>query len=160
MKVVGIDPGLEGAIAVIDRDTGYVSVADMPVEFGEIDCRSLHAILKGEAPNLVVIEKLHGQPAFGAANFKLGGSYYAAVYCCQILSIPMERVTPQRWKKAILEGTKKDKPAAVKWARGAYPNVSLYLEGSKKTSHDRAEALALAEFGLRIRGGHCGEFDN
>ena len=155
MTVIGIDPGLEGAIATISP--AGVVIAPMPVEFDEIDARALCNYLSRKMPALVVVEKLHGMPGFGASNFKFGGSYYAAIYCCQILGLPMERVTPQRWKKAILEGTNKDKKAAIKWARNAYPSVNLKPPNKSTLSHDYAEALALAEYGCRMKGVNRGE---
>jgi len=152
LRIVGIDPGLEGAVATI-WENGEVTISPMPIEFGEIDSRGLYVLLKTANPELVVVEKLHGMPHFGANNFKFGGSYYAAVYCCQILQIPMERVSPQRWKANVLAGTDKSKQAAIKWAKGAYPKANLIAPGKRVASHDYAEALALAEFGLRMKGG-------
>jgi crossover junction endodeoxyribonuclease RuvC len=159
LRIVGIDPGLEGAIAALDHyehSTPVVhAIFSMPVDFDgtEINGRGLYTLLGSLNPDLVVVEKLQGNPAFGANNFKFGGSYYAAIYVCQILGLSMERITPQRWKKTILEGTAKDKKAAIKWARGAYPTANLVPEGQKTASHDFAEALCLAEFGLRLKVG-------
>lgn len=161
MKVMGIDPGLEGALAVVDSDCllALPLVRDMPVKTFEdeieIDFDRLLAYLDEMAPDLIVVERLQGTPAFGSKNFKLGASYFAVVYAAG--QRQMLRVKPQTWKGEILYGTAKDKEAAVSYIQGLYPALDLFpsvrkVKGKPKPSHDRAEAVCMALYGARLYG--------
>jgi crossover junction endodeoxyribonuclease RuvC len=56
-------------------------------------------------------------------------------------------VTPQRWKKTMLDGQGKDKDAARFKAQALFPQIELHLK-----KHDgRADALLIAEFARRTR---------
>ena len=65
------------------------------------------------------------------------------------LNIPVELVSPQRWKKEIMADQGKDKSAARFKAMALFPSLADQL---KLVKHDgRAEALLLAEYGRRLR---------
>lgn len=156
MRIVGIDPGLEGAIACLDDNAP--SVSDMPTRQFEketwIDFRLVVQRLDIFMPELIVIERLQGQPTFGSRNFKLGCSYGAVLNAAEYLAVPLLLVKPQTWKKALLEGTDKSKEAAVGFIQNLYPNLDLFpsgiRKGKPKPSHDRAEAVCLALYGRKF----------
>ena len=66
------------------------------------------------------------------------------------LLLPYNRVTPQRWKKLMMDGiAAKDKDASRHRAQQLFPLADLRLK-----KHDgRAEALLIAEYGHRTLGG-------
>jgi hypothetical protein len=71
MTVIGIDPGLKGAICVLDG-TRVVHLEDLPVHKvqhgqrakvrNELDLHAIAAVLKRHAPDHVYIEKVHAMP--------------------------------------------------------------------------------------------------
>lgn len=154
MVVVGIDPGLTGAIAAVDS-AGSCSVVDMPtialpgngLVKRRVDGLAVARMLRTMVPScdacLVVIEDVQaiGGSAVQtmASMMRSVGTIEAAV---EILRLPMERARPQTWKKFY--GLDGDKKAALNVARQLYPVAPLTLA----KHHNRAEALLLAHFGM------------
>ena len=145
--VVGIDPGLKGGIALLGDDGG-ASALPMPLIGSKPDIDTLRSILLEHSPKVVVLEKVHSMPKQGVAStFKLGLGYGMIQGALQALGVPFVLVTPQTWKKYVLEGTKKDKDAAVEYVVQRYPWVDL-KPGQKRKAHDgMADALCIATYG-------------
>ncbi len=154
MIICGIDPGLQGAIAVLDESGKCIHLSDMPTRpeekkgHKEVDTLELYNLLCSFAEEKfdtkVFVEKVG--PIKGAASqktFNFGRNYEAILSCLKILLIPYFRVLPQEWKN-ILKGSDKSKQAAISWATHAFP----YLEIDNKDG--RAEALIIAEYGRRL----------
>jgi hypothetical protein len=148
LTFLGIDPGLKGAIAFLDG-RGKLRVDDLPTRSvsgnrREIDPHAFRALLPAALPTLVVIEKVNADPHFGSgSSFTFGNVYGSLIAVLSLYGAPFERVTPQRWKPAILQGTDRSKNAALSWARGRWPKVEFQRD-------DHAEAAALAEFARRL----------
>ena len=162
MRVFGIDAGLSGAL-VLMNDGVVTDYQSMPTRVNprgkkEICALTLWEILhywqnKHDCQwvDLAVVEQLHALPGDGKvslATFMKGVGKILAVL--EILGIPREEPTPQQWKKVVLAGTDKSKDAAVGYVQSRYPTVNLVLPGSKKPSHDVADAVCLAEYGRRL----------
>lgn len=143
MIVVGIDPGLTGAVAKLDNGE-LMDLLDMPVYDGRVDARGLYLRLQGWGrPYMVVIEDVHSMPGQGvASSFKFGRSVGAIEGVVGALSYPHTRLTPQRWKQKMgLIG--KDKDASRGMARELHP---LYADKfARKKDDGRAEAALIAE---------------
>lgn len=143
MRIVGIDPGVTGAMAVIDGT--HYDVADLPVVDGFVDGSLVRDALIAWNPDVVWLEKTHTMPKGGQANFSSGYSQGALRTAVQSLDIPLELVLPTAWKKTQgLIG--KDKEASLALARNLFPAMDLHL----KKHHDRAEALLIARHGRTI----------
>lgn len=150
-RIVGIDPGLSGGLALITPIGAYVE--EMPLAGKEIDAAEVAVLLKGWAPDVVYVEQVHSMPKQGvASSFKFGMGYGTIRAAVVVLGYRLELVSPQSWKKIVLAGTLKDKDAAVDWARRSYPLVKLVPPGCRKAHDGMADALAIAEFG-RLREG-------
>lgn len=153
--VVGIDPGLNGAVAVIAN--GKARVFAMPTSIISATRREvdsvvlLHTLLdlpEGE-PTLAVLEKVNGQPGWGASNFIFGSAYGAARSVLQIGGWELIDVRPQGWKPVVLgPGPKWSKKQAIDWVLKHYPGTNLKPVGSWTPSHDWAEAVCLAHYGV------------
>lgn len=165
MRIIGIDPGVHGAVALFERQLDsvrLVSVDDTPTfevsvlkktakggraRRNEYDVAAMINLLlaRGQV-DLAVIENLHPMPKNGGiGNFRSGYGFGLWVMACSAFGIPLERVAPQTWKAAMLKGLPKGKKASLIRARELYPQAPLELEG-----HDgRADALMLATYGLR-----------
>jgi crossover junction endodeoxyribonuclease RuvC len=166
MIYIGIDPGLSGAVAVIDEgvintmDPVTVSVFDTPtaVVEGEKTKREYLAtamalLLKsyaGRTDVLAVLEHVHSMPKQGVSSsfcFGRGKGMWEGILAAY--NIPTELVSPQRWKKEIMADQGKDKSAARFKAMALFPSLADQL---KLVKHDgRAEALLMAEYARRLR---------
>ena len=145
---LGIDPGLSGAVAVLDHAGELVSVTDLPVirdlslawiDGGELQSIILTALQGRQARAL--IERVSSMPGQGiASSFLFGVGFGSVLSVLQALRIPLEFVTPGVWKKSY--GLSKDKHASLHKARLLFPSAELHL-----AKHDgRAEALLIARY--------------
>jgi crossover junction endodeoxyribonuclease RuvC len=159
---IGIDPGLSGAVAVLDDQGGICDpfVFDTPTVLveGEKTKRkylvpAMAALLRPYSRNpyaLAVLENVHSMPKQGVASsfcFGEGKGMWEGILAA--LEIPTELVSPQRWKKEIMADQGKEKSAARFKAMSLFPSLADQL---KLVKHDgRAEALLMAEYGRRLR---------
>jgi crossover junction endodeoxyribonuclease RuvC len=153
--VIGIDPGLTGALAYF-KDGELIGVRDMPVmaqvtgKGNTIDCIELVKLLKpfeGQA-RVVIIEKVQSMPTDGVAGaFKFGKTAMAPEALAYAFRLPMHFVTPASWKtKAKLN--KKNKGSSRSMAKTMWPDQA---ESFTLVKHDgRAEAALIAHFGLQL----------
>ena len=165
MKVIiGIDPGLEGAVSSI-ADSGVViwptpsfelspgkntrRAYDMP-SMVDILASALQGFKPDEA--MCIYERAGAMPDQSAqAGFMQGVGWGLWQGMLTAMQIPYEIVAPQRWKKVMLDGLPKGKGSSVCRAQALYPAVSLLrTPRSRLPSHDMADALLLAAYGLRV----------
>lgn len=146
MLTLGVDPGLTGALALLDADGQPELVADLPVirdgrlawiDGGALQNTLLDA-LRGR-PCRAVVERVSAMPKQGIASaFNFGVGIGSVLAVLQTLRLPLEFVTPAAWKGAM--GLGRDKRASLDKARLLFPTADLSL-----AKHDgRAEALLLA----------------
>lgn len=148
MLTLGIDPGLTGAVAVLDADGQPELVADLPVirdcSLAWIDGAALQSMLldalRGR-PCRAILERVSSSPQQGVASaFTFGVGFGSILATLQTLRLPLELVTPAAWKAAM--GLSRDKRASLDKARLLFPTTDLHLQ-----KHDgRAEALLLAYY--------------
>jgi crossover junction endodeoxyribonuclease RuvC len=151
---IGIDPGLSGAVAILDQAGELVSVTDLPVirdlSLAWIDGNELQSIilaaLQGRTAG-AIIERVSSMPGQGvASSFQFGVGFGSVLSVLQALHIPLEFVTAAVWKRSY--GLGKDKHASLHKARLLYPAAELHLA----KHHGRAEALLVARYSLnRLR---------
>lgn len=152
MIVIGIDPGLTGAIALI-QDGKYLDLMDMPtiakggsgkVKY-EVSPVAITQFLRAKVPvdsgAAAIIERVNSMPGQGAATvFSLGDSFGCARAVIACFGLPYRDVTPQVWKKHFSLSTDKEQSRAL--ASKLFPEAELHL----KRFHDRAEALLMARY--------------
>jgi crossover junction endodeoxyribonuclease RuvC len=148
MNWIGIDPGLDGAIAVI-CDAGITLLDTPTVSTGkrrEMDLYAIVRLLKGltcSQDALVSIEAVHSMPRQGVAStFAFGKGFGMWLGVLAALNIPHQAVAPQTWKKIMLRDAGKEKDASRVKAMQLFPQVADQL--SRKKDHGRADALLLA----------------
>jgi len=147
MKILSIDPGLRGGVALLGVSN---PVADMlPLCGKDIDGLAIANMLRSTKPDLVILEKVHSMPKQGVAStFKFAEGYGRIKGILEGLGIPYQLVTPQEWKKHVLKGTNKDKDAAIQYVRRKYPTINL-MPRRKRTPQDGiADAVCIAEYGM------------
>lgn len=153
MMIVGIDPGLSGAIVEFDGDEQAVfSSTNMPtleLKRGgktrrEINIAVLVALLKSSASAHVFIEQVGAMPGQGVSSmFAFGKSYGIVLGVVAALGHPYTTVPAMRWKKTLGVPAAKD---------GARARASQLLPGSAdhwplKKDEGRAEAALIALYG-------------
>jgi crossover junction endodeoxyribonuclease RuvC len=116
--VIGIDPGISGAIAVFDWATqSLVEVVDMPtleVDSGKTKKRHISAVSLANYLTLfsnahVVIEKVGAMPGQGVSSmFNFGRSAGIIEGVVAAMQFPSTYVTPAIWTKAVGRAAGKD----------------------------------------------------
>ena len=145
--IIGIDPGISGAIATLTGDS-LVDVVDMPtMKNGKkqmVNAAELAKLLSSYKSNntVVYLERVSAMPGQGVSSmFNFGVSFGIIQGITGALQIPMVLVTPQLWKKkAGLLG--KDKDCARTLAQQLYPAAPL----GRKKDCGRADAILIARF--------------
>ena len=128
--VLGIDPGLDGGVALIlpGGAEAHVTPTLAAGQGGKrlFDTTGMLNLLRAHPIDLAVIEAVGPMPKQGVTStFRFGEGYGLWLGMLAALGIPVQTVKPQAWKKVILAGTPKDKAAAVQYVQRRYPAVSL-----------------------------------
>lgn len=154
---IGIDPGIAGAIAVLDLEGKLVAHYKFPVlifaKKKQINIAELHAWLisnKFFAP-LATVERVHAMPKQGVtSSFTFGMGFGVLQGLLVALEIPYCLVEPKRWKGDIMADSAKDKDASVAIALRLFPQTREILIGPKGgRDHNIADALLISEWSRR-----------
>jgi crossover junction endodeoxyribonuclease RuvC len=152
-RIIGIDVGLSGAIAMMQGET-LTGIVDMPTVTldrngkakRQISIPELIAILDEFKPEEAYIEKVFAMAGQGVTSvFSFGRSLGAIEGVIAARSIKATLITPQTWQKAM--GVSGGKDGARARAMELFPyNVDYF----KLKKHDgRADAALIACWGLR-----------
>ena len=153
MRIVGIDPGLNGAIAFLENNR-VLGIFDMPVmSEGKKNKRQLNSaqlvnILKDnmddEKNTIIIVEQVNAMPGQGVTSmFNFGQSFGILKGICSSMQLPMYFVRPAKWKKYFnLINSKKD--ASRTKAIEIFPYFSQQL--SKKKDSNKADAILISSF--------------
>ena len=153
IKIIGIDPGLSGAIAIL-QNKKVLAVFDMPVMAeGKKNKRQLNSaqlvniikenILKNEDV-AVVVEQVNAMPGQGVTSmFNFGQTFGAIKGVCAALSLPIFFVRPSKWKKHF-ELINSSKDASRTKVIEMYPSLSNQL--AKKKDVNKSDAILIARY--------------
>ena len=154
MKVLGIDPGISGGLAIVeitDRAAPVlVECIDIPVvgtgAKERVDVTAICKFIDRHKPIRAPIERAQAMPKQGASSgFKYGravGAIEAAITLC---AVPVEIIEPSAWKKFWkLPGKDKEsgRQKALQLFRAAHAALA------RKKDHGRAEASLIALYGV------------
>lgn len=134
---LGIDPGRQGAIAVLDSDTMAVAVHDMPDTTA-----GLHDLIAGlPLIKVALLEKPFFPRMIGITNaVKIATAYGTLTGALAWRSISVREIPPVEWKKRL--GLSSVKAASREKASMLFPDIA---EQFKRVKDDgRAEAAILA----------------
>jgi crossover junction endodeoxyribonuclease RuvC len=155
--ILGIDPGLSGALALYDPATNLLDVRDVPTlsltrnlkNKREVDVQALVDMIAWMATSLptVFIENATPMPGQGSSSIFSFGKTFGILYgVCAANKLVIERVAPQSWKRLL--AVPKDKDGARARASVLLPRHSTNWPLKK---HDgRAEAALIALYGYRV----------
>ncbi|RPG99842.1 MAG: crossover junction endodeoxyribonuclease [Candidatus Pelagibacter sp. TMED118] len=155
MLIIGIDPGISGAICFFEDDK-VVDIIDMPSMtdgkknkkqvngaqiYNEINERIKNRPLKDVK---VVIEHVTAMPGQGVTSmFNFGQSFGVLKGICSAMQLSTFFVRPVKWKK-YFNLIKSEKSASRTKAIEIFPQVSSML--SKKKDINKADAILIACF--------------
>lgn len=155
--IVGIDPGLSGAVVRYDPLTGNLIVHDVPTfqltrngkSKREIDLVSLARIMDdlcSPPGTRVIVEQVSSMPGQGVSSvFAFGKAYGILLGVAASTFCPVETVTPAVWKRAM--GVTASKDGARARASALLPQHAYNWTRAKDDG--RAEAALIALYGLR-----------
>ena len=153
MKIIGIDPGLGGGIAVLENNK-VLDIFHMPVmSEGKKNKRQLNSaqlvklikdnISKNEEVS-VVVEQVNAMPGQGVTSmFNFGQTFGAIKGVCAALGLPIFFVMPAKWKKHF-ELINSSKDSSRTKAIEMYPSLSNDL--AKKKDVNKSDAILIARF--------------
>ena len=155
MLIIGIDPGISGAICFFE-DGQVKEIIDMPVMAdGKKNKRQINGpqvyneILKRinkfqKKDIIVVIEQVSAMPGQGVTSmFNFGQSFGVLKGICSAMQLSMFFIRPAKWKKYFgLIKTEKD--ASRTKVIEIFPYISSEL--SRKKDSNKADAVLIASF--------------
>lgn len=172
--IIGIDPGVHGAVAVIDselatvhatptiaitkrgrnrrKDGSYGTRVDRNYNLPDV-----YALLGEFSGAHVYLESAEPRRAEGVvSSFKSGGGYMMWQAFCVALGYPLEIVRPRVWQAAMFRGIGGTDPKqqSILAAQRLFPTVSLWrTEKCRVPDHNFADALLIAGYGQRLMAG-------
>lgn len=148
---IGIDCGINGAIAVLDQDYDIVQVFDMPTmetKVGKTIKRRVHPfgivaelnLFRGDRV-FAMIEQVNAMPNQGVTSmFSFGRSLGVVEGVLSGMAFPYDLVTSGVWKKAM--GVNASKDGARELAMRTWPKHAELFK--RKKDDGRAEAALIA----------------
>ena len=153
MRIFGIDPGLAGAIAILDGNK-VVDFTDLPtMSDGKKNKRQLNSAHLSQYiqknildinRTVVVVEQVNAMPGQGVTSmFNFGQTFGAIKGISATLKLPIFFVRPSKWKKHF-ELINSSKDASRTKAIEMYPSFADQL--SKKKDVNKSDAILIARF--------------
>jgi crossover junction endodeoxyribonuclease RuvC len=147
-RYLGIDPGLSGALAIVEMINGIpmlIDAIDMPSTGtntkARVDIIAAAQWIAKHAPSIAYVERAQAYPGQGRSSaFSYGRSVGAIEATIALCQIPMILVEAAVWKRRLhLPG--KDKEASRARALQLFPVQHALL--ARKKDHGRADACLL-----------------
>lgn len=152
MRIIGIDPGLSGGIAILD-DLKIFDVFDMPImsegkkNKNQLNSAQLVNIIKKNIVSgntFVIVEQVSAMPGQGVTSmFNFGQTFGSIKGICAALNLPIFYVRPAKWKKHF-ELINSSKDASRTKVIEMYPSISDRL--SRKKDVNKADAILIARY--------------
>jgi crossover junction endodeoxyribonuclease RuvC len=147
--IIGIDPGLDGGLAIISGS--HIELLEtIPTEpkggfiKRRVDAQKLSNILRVFPNAVCYLEGVASRPGQGVASvFSFGDTYGCIRGVLGALNIPTYTVAPQTWKKELKISSKED---SLKASQDLFLNLKF-----RKKDHNIAEALLIAYYGQEER---------
>lgn len=153
MSIIGIDPGVSGAVAIVAGRE--VVCHDMPTveirgkrKVDPVGLRAILATIDSEGIEAVVLEHVQGVQGTGATSaFSFGRSFGIVEGVVAGLALPLTLVRPQVWTKDL--GVSRDKGQHRDAARRLWPaHAGLF---ARVKDDGRADAALMAHWYARSR---------
>tara|TARA_Y100000768_G_scaffold373494_1_gene342187 strand:+ start:213 stop:701 length:489 start_codon:yes stop_codon:yes gene_type:complete len=152
MRIIGIDPGLSGGIAILD-DLKVFDIFDMPImsegkkNKNQLNSAQLVNIIKKHivsGDTFVIVEQVGAMPGQGVTSmFNFGQTFGSIKGVCAALDLPIFYVRPTKWKKHF-ELINSSKDASRTKVIEMYPSISSRF--SRKKDVNKADAILIARY--------------
>ena len=158
MMILGIDPGISGALAFLSQGGKVAYLFDMPImQTGGANAKAknvvngaaLAKIFRAQPIRRCLLERISTMPGQGVATQgSMMRGFGTIDGVLQAIGISYELVSPVSWKKHFgLKGGPENKEVSRTLAQRWYPEADLSL----KKHHNRAEAILIARWGMAKR---------
>lgn len=150
MTTLGINPGLNGALAWMTEDGEIVEVADLPIlteapRRKSIDVMALVELLARRPISRAVIEAVHARPAnSNVSDFAFGRILGAIEALVMASGTPLMRVVPIAWRKSACLAAGVGTDSIIGAATYLVPSSRPFIQ-----RHDHASAVLIAWWGSR-----------
>lgn len=157
--ILGIDPGLSGALAFYDPKLNTLAIHDTPTFIITVNKKPRRIMDEDELCRIIdiyqlshelraIVENVHSMPEQGvASSFKFGVCFGAIRGALAALRVPRQYVEPAVWKRHFKLTS--DKDASRRRASELLPQHAALW--SLKKHDGRAEAALLAYFGAQLK---------
>ena len=153
MIIIGIDPGISGALAILEGKR-VMKIIDMPVmsegkkNKRQVNSALLASLIKENTKDydeiVVVVEQVNAMPGQGVTSmFNFGQTFGAIKGICATLELPIHFIRPSKWKR-YFELINSSKDASRTKAIEMYPHLSKEL--SKKKDVHQSDARLIARY--------------
>lgn len=143
---LGLDPGKTGAVAIISRDLEVLVLEDLPIVDDRIDYLALYHLVAARHITAAALEQplSYGMNAYTCLSI---GTTWGLCLGAVLQANPARLLTPtaSSWKKH--SGLTADKAMSKATAQALFTGLP------KRLRHDKAEALLLAHYALRVTTG-------
>ena len=151
--IFGIDPGVSGAISVLENKK-IIEVYEMPTMIDgkknkkQVNGSQVANIIKERLNDdneiIVVVEHVNAMPGQGVTSmFNFGQSFGVIKGICSALSLPIYFVRPSKWKRHF-NLIKTNKDASRTKVIETYPEISSKLY--RKKDSNKADAILIARY--------------
>lgn len=153
---IGIDPGKDGALAILSDDVISLAGVEGKVFIIPFDDRRFNTYLRcvpawhyRNHKIVCVLEHVGAMPGQGSVSmFNFGQNFGWIRGILDAHGVPYELVRPQKWKKEF--SCTSDKNTSVAVAQRLFPDLDLRKTDKCKKPHDGiCEALLMAEYARR-----------
>ena len=153
MIIIGIDPGVSGAISILENKK-VIEVFEMPTMIdGKKNKRQVNGsqvinIIKEKLNDkkevIVVVEQVNAMPGQGVTSmFNFGQSFGVIKGICAALSVPIYFVRPSKWKKHF-NLIKTNKDASRTKVIEIFPYISSKIP--RKKDSNKADSILIAKY--------------
>ena len=155
MFIIGIDPGISGAICFFENGK-IIEIIDMPImndgkkNKKQVNGAQIYNEIYKQIKNIskheinVVLEQVSAMPGQGVTSmFNFGQSFGVIKGICAAMRLPLHFVRPTKWKK-YFNLLNSEKQASRTKAIEIFPEISHKL--SKKKDINKADAILIASF--------------
>lgn len=144
MKIMGIDPGKNGGICILDQSGEVLTLIKMPATPSDL----YNFLVEHSDCNACVLEKVGGMPGNGgSAMFNFGKGYgwlEMALIACKIKTVT---VTPQKWQKYYQLGSSSS-CTHTEWKNKLKAKAQqLFPSLGKEITLVTCDAMLIAEYG-------------
>lgn len=155
--MIGIDPGLQGAIAHVEMADGrprVVSVWDMPTLCGSLDTAGVWRLVETLRSSQFVVERVHAfQGASSKSSFNFGQGFGRLEGLLHAADVSTHFVEPREWKRQLqipqAKTTAARKQASRRKAAEIFSRDDCAEWWAAESKDGRWEAALLAYWGLK-----------